>query len=379
MREGSLDTIAAKNVVGTGAAPGATLGVAVRTAEGWQHYSGAAGRFSIRDRTPVEPGTIYDLASVSKPLLAMLCAERVAKGRLDWDTKLSSLLIEMEGFAAGEASVEALLSHRGGLRAHVDLFRDHQAQQPINCRSMMRRAAAAMLPTSDAPMGTPPAVYSDLGYLLLGKALERLENERLDELLERFVTTPLGLEIRSSRLWLRQGLTPRAFAPTEQVSWRGGELVASTHDENAWAIAGHGFAGHAGLFGNVNALLTFGCRLCDAYNAPDPNWPASVFVRKMARAKPGTTQAIGFDTKAVQGASSTGDAFGPRTFGHLGFTGTSLWCDPDANIVVSLLTNRVNPRREPNPMREVRLNVHDQLFREGLLHRSPLIFPQTHG
>ena len=153
---------------------------------------------------------------------------------------------------------------------------------------------------------------------------------------------------------------PGPFAPTEDVAWRGGLVTGAVHDENAWALTGDGGSGHAGLFGTADAVLTFGCAVLDAldrrsgpFGGHDLGW--------LVRARPGGTLRAGFDGKNLEG-SSAGTRMGANSFGHLGFTGTSLWIDPDARIVVTLLTNRVNPTRDHVAIREARPWVHDLLW-----------------
>lgn len=368
-RHAALDRIAQEIIVDTGAAPGASLGVAVRVSEEWRVLTGAAGRLGIRDRTPVKPETIYDLASVSKPFLALLAAQLVEGGAFAWSTPLSALLTEACGRFAADATVEALLSHRAGLRPHAELFRTLQSKGVVSVSQLLRETAEAKAGNGLNKEGEFEPMYSDLGYILLAAGIARLLKAPLDDILERTTAGPLGVEVRSVRLWLKRAQPRAAFAPTEQAFWRGGELTACTHDENAWAIAGHGYAGHAGLFGDVNALLTFGRRLCEAYREPEQAWSGSSEIRRLATPKPGASLAIGFDTKAALGRSSTGPVFGRNTFGHLGYTGTSLWCEPNAEVVVSLLTNRVNLGREPNRLRDARPTVHDRLLEFALALR----------
>jgi CubicO group peptidase (beta-lactamase class C family) len=147
------------------------------------------------------------------------------------------------------------------------------------------------------------------------------------------------------------------FAPTETVAWRGGEVVGAVHDENAWAISGAGGSGHAGIFGTVGAVLAFGGAVLDRIDAPELAW--------LVRPRPGGTLCAGFDGKSPQG-SSAGERMGPRSVGHLGFTGTSLWIDPDAGVVVALLTNRVCPTRDNVAIRAARPWAHDALYEAAL-------------
>ena len=147
------------------------------------------------------------------------------------------------------------------------------------------------------------------------------------------------------------------FAPTETVAWRGGAVVGAVHDENAWALTGRGGSGHAGIFGTIDAVLAFGAAALEVFDAPDFAW--------MTRERPGGTLRAGFDGKSPD-ASSAGERMGPRSFGHLGFTGTSLWIDPDARTVVALLTNRVCPSRENVGIRTARPWAHDALYERAL-------------
>jgi CubicO group peptidase (beta-lactamase class C family) len=141
------------------------------------------------------------------------------------------------------------------------------------------------------------------------------------------------------------------FAPTETVAWRGGVVSGAVHDENAWALSALGGSGHAGVFGTVDGVLDFGLAVLADLDRLE--W--------LVRERPGGTLRAGFDGKSAEG-SSAGVRMGPRSFGHLGFTGTSLWIDPDAGVVVSLLSNRVCPTRDHVVIRSARPWAHDALF-----------------
>jgi CubicO group peptidase (beta-lactamase class C family) len=206
-------------------------------------------------------------------------------------------------------------------------------------------------------------VYSDLGFALVGLAVERLEGLPLDEIVEREVCTPLSLEVGSARLLLRRqiGFAARCMA-TETVPFRGGEVRGVVHDENAWALSGHGLSGHAGLFGTASSLARFGSALLDARLDRSRAWLDAASLAPLLEERPGGTLRAGFDGKSAD-QSSAGALAGPRSFGHLGFTGTSLWCDPDAERVLVLLTNRVCPTRNNSSIRAARPAVNDALSR----------------
>lgn len=295
----------------------------------------------------------FDLASVTKPFTAIA----FARSGVDPSAPLGSLLEEARGTVSEHVPIELFFAHRAGLEAHREFFRD----APFERAAVLRAAAEAR--RCDA-IGAPPEdgfspLYSDLGYLLAGEALARATgHEDAGAAIEKLVIEPLGLsaELGTARALERRGLDLGAIAaPTEEVRWRGGVVRGRVHDENAWAFAGAGGAGHAGLFGTVSAVAAFGVWLLDAIDDSEPSLVWTVTPR------PGGTLLAGFDGKSAIG-SSAGDLAGARTFGHLGFTGTSLWIDPAARHVAVALTNRVHPTRENVAIRTARPWIHDALW-----------------
>jgi len=333
-------------------------GVAPLVAAGWASWK--AGRW--REGTGGADGVLFDLASVTKPVLAV----GVARSGLSRTDKLGQHVKEARGTPTGGLPLELLLAHRAGLEAHVKLYEPLLAGGAIDRGEAFERAARARRVDAGEPTDSGFApIYSDLGYLLAGEALARFEGATdPDEVLAARVIAPLGLEgqLGSARQLEARGLDLRTIAaPTEDVPWRGGVIVGRVHDENAWALAPTGAPGHAGLFGDVSAVLRFGEAVLDALKgrvstlSGDLTW--------LVRERPGGTLRAGFDGKRApgEGPTSAGTVLGARAFGHLGFTGTSLWIDPDAEIVVSMLTNRVHPSRENVAIREARPWAHDAL------------------
>jgi CubicO group peptidase (beta-lactamase class C family) len=364
VRETSLDQLA-ERVVRAHVAPSATVAVAARAEGGWRC---AHGRFSKRDFA-FEP--IFDLASVSKPFVAVTAARLARAGIISLNEALGAYLPETATTESAALPLIAFLSHRAGLESHRTLFAPLVAERPFERDAALMEAASAR--RTDASGASPasgfPPLYSDLGYLLVGAALERVTNTPLDELIEREVARPLGLAVRSARLWLRsrERFTERVVE-TETVPFRGGAVRGVVHDENAWAFAGHGAAGQAGLFGDVQSVTRFGCALLDALSGRDASFLDRSEIDELVRPRPLGTLRAGFDGKSDTGSSAGSRASG-ATFGHLGFTGTSLWCDPVAERVVVLLSNRVCPTRDNLRIREARPRVHDELFAwaEGLV------------
>lgn len=150
--------------------------------------------------------------------------------------------------------------------------------------------------------------------------------------------------------------------PTEVVPWRGGVIRGVVHDENAWVLAGTGSAGHAGLFGDVWSLVRLGTAILDAWGGYKEQWLTRDDLEPLLRVRPGGSHRAGFDGRSVE-APSSGAFFGPATFGHLGFTGTSIWMDPDAELVGVLLTNRVHPSRAHDAIKIARPAAYDALYR----------------
>lgn len=361
--QGSLDAVSSllvRLVVGPQVAPAATAGYI--GISGPAHI-GCAGSLPGGGRAGT--GTVFDLASVSKPVVACTLCRLATRGVLPLETPLGEVLPEARGSRTERLPLELLLAHRAGLDAHRPLFaplfagRLLQRGRALALAADARRAECAGAPP---PEGFPP-LYSDLGYLLVGAALESATGEPLDELVAREVTRPLGLALGSARQLLSRrdsSAFPREVAPTEVVRARGGVVRGVVHDENAWALSGHAASGHAGLFGTVSDVLGFGQALLRAL-AGDGTWLPPGALWALVKPRPGGTLRAGFDGKSESG-SSAGTLAGPRTFGHLGFTGTSLWCDPEAGTAVALLTNRVYPTRENPRIRAARPAVHDALF-----------------
>jgi serine-type D-Ala-D-Ala carboxypeptidase len=345
----------AARIVADGVATNAAAGWAARRSDGQWHLS-AGG----------DTEAFFDLASLTKPMTAMSVARRGALR----SSPVSALLAASRGTPSELATVELLLAHRSGLEANLPLFRPLVDGRPVALEEALIEASCAR--RQDAP-GPVPAegfapVYSDLGYMLVGEAVAReLGASDMGEVIADLVVKPLGLEgqLGSARaleaLGERVGFS-RHVVPTEIVDWRGGAVRGRVHDENAFALRGDGACGHAGIFGTVSAVLAFGVAALDAIARGRGPLGGDDDLDWMIRPRHGGTLRAGFDGKSEGGGSTAGERAGPRTFGHLGFTGTSLWIDPDAEAVVVLLTNRVHPTRDNTSIRAARPVAHDALF-----------------
>lgn len=340
------------SVIADGVAPGAVLGVSYR---GCHSYHGS-GRLGLGDATRPDSSTIYDLASLTKVVglttVTMLAVER---GAIALD---SPVVHYLPAFHDGAVTVRHLLTHSSGL----------PAWRPLHQETTSRAAALALVDTTR--LVTAPGdsfVYSDLGAILLTQVMERTLGARMDELVERLITRPLRLE--DTRYLPPDGWRPR-IAPTENDPWRGRILRGEVHDENAARL--DGVSGHAGLFGSARDLLRFGDWLlsgigdqvdapgCDPRALPDPPKLVGEFIVRQ-ELPPGSSRALGWDTPS--GVSSAGTILGARSFGHTGFTGTSIWIDPSRGLVIVLLANRVHPTRDNPRFGPVRGGIADQVAR----------------
>lgn len=313
--------------------------------------------------------SLFDLASVSKLFVATAFMTLVEEKAVQLDQPVGSVLPRFSGprstapyedplrpgqmipsafpgavVDAAAVTFRHLLAHNSGLPAWNPLFRLPDAESA-------RQAALA----SDFfyPTGAR-VVYSDIGLILLGMALERLTGLRLDEVVARRVTRPLGLR---STVYLPIGekhWDTTAFAPTEQCPWRGRRIVGEVDDENAARLGG--IAGHAGLFATAADLARFGQVFIDG-GAPLLR-PESVAEMTRLQAQDGDLRrGLGFALWSPDSSHSS-HPFSPSTFGHTGFTGTSLWIDPERRLVTALLTNRVYFGRNPAGISDYRLRVH---------------------
>jgi CubicO group peptidase (beta-lactamase class C family) len=367
MRQLDLDSIAERLVVLPGVSPCAVVAVGVRIGASWRFAAGAAGQRSANHPGHVDPETPFDLASVTKPFVASTAARLVKRGAIHWESKLEDVVPELADTASASAPLVDLLSHRAGLEDHRALYLPLLRGASVDPVEALRTTANARRPECE---GTRPGdgfapLYSDLGYLLAGTVLTRAAGKPLAELVDAEVARPLGLDVGAACWWLERESDFRArVAPTEVVEFRGGEIIGEVHDENAWALSGLGMSGHAGLFGRARGVLKFGACVLDALGGRRDDWLGRGDVEPLVRVRPGGTLRAGFDGRAETG-STAGSRFGPRTFGHLGFTGTSLWCDPDEELVSVILTNRVNPTRNNIAIRAVRPALGDALFEAG--------------
>ncbi len=331
--------------------PGASLAV---THRGALVASQGFGRFTYEDSPEVRPDTIFDLASVTKVVattaMAMLLYER---GKLSLDEPLAATLPDFVTLAPKQqqadrrrVTLRMLLAHSSGLPAYEKLFEFAKTREEL-----LRAALTARLTTPGSH-----AAYSDLGFILLGEVLEKKAGESLDCFTEREIFTPLGMS--------RTRFNPPAewkpnVPPTEDdCTFRRRVIQGEVNDENASVMGG--FAGHAGVFAPATDIARFA--ECMLRGGAPIFQPETLKLFTQRDSTPGTTRALGWDTPS-RPASSSGKYFSDVSFGHLGFTGTSLWIDPEKQLSLTLLTNRTWPDRSSQLIREFRPRVHDAIVK----------------
>jgi beta-N-acetylhexosaminidase len=313
------------------------------------------GRQTYDSKSPaVNVDTIYDAASLTKPVVtATLVSMQVEAGRIGLDLPVARYIPEWNNGPNPDwrktVTVRNLLTHSSGLPAHQDYFLTlHSNREFI--------AAICKEPLEYAP-GTK-TIYSDLGFILLGEIVERSTGKAVDQLARDQIFAPLDL---SSTMFNPPKNLLNRIAPTENdTAFRKRLIRGEVHDENAFAMGG--VAGHAGMFSTASDLAVFCQMLLNGgiYGHHRLLTRATISQFTAPQAVAGNTRTLGWMTPTPN--SSSGQYFSPRTFGHLGFTGTSIWIDPDRQLFVILLTNRVNPTRENDKIAAVRPAVHDAVI-----------------
>jgi beta-N-acetylhexosaminidase len=329
--------------------PGASIAIGHR---GQLVFQRAYGKLDYSASSPsVTTETIYDLASLTKVVTATTLAMQLfERGQLKLEHPVSRFHPFFSTENRDRITVRHLLTHSSGLPAYLPLYKDLQGKQEFVQRILQ-------VPLESEP-GTK-AVYSDLGIILLGDIIERVTGKRLDQLATEQIFQPLGM---THSLFNPGGSVRKRIAPTENDPWRGRLLQGEVHDENAYAMGG--VSAHAGLFGDSGDLAIF-CQMLLNGGVYDHRFVvrrSSVETFTARQNLPqGSSRTLGWDTPSD--GSSAGNLLSPSSFGHTGFTGTSIWIDPSRELFIILLTNRVHPTRENNAIREVRRLVADAVVR----------------
>lgn len=333
-----------------GGFPGASVVVG---RDGYSVFEKGFGRLDWRDGSPAVRAdrTIYDLASLTKVVATTTAAMLLYdEGRLDLDAPVSSYLPGFSGGDKDRVTVRHLLTHRSGLPAGRQLWR--LANSPSSARW-----AVVATPLVCAPGSC--FIYSDLGADVLGWTIEAIAGVPLDEFVQQRVFGPLGM---SDTFFRPADSLDYRIAPTEIAPPRGYPLRGEVHDENAFVLGG--VAGHAGLFSTAADLSVFAQMMLNGgqYDGVRiiSDSTVALFTRRAGGINAGGSRALGWDT--ADGDGSSGVYLTSAAYGHTGFTGTSMWIDPERQMFVVLLTNRVHAARAKRPGRviaDVRADLSD--------------------
>jgi CubicO group peptidase (beta-lactamase class C family) len=369
-------------LVGEGLARGVFPGAVVAVLRGRDRlvYEAFGHAQVVPWRRPMTPETVFDLASLTKPIAtATAVLQLCERGALDLDARVAAYL---PAFAAGgkhDVTIRHLLAHTSSLPAWELLYLPGRSGASGAAVRPCRTIAQAVTRICAMPVDEPPGrrvVYSDLGFIVLGFLVERLAGTSLQAYTRRFVFGPLAMEhtrFAPPRAWwprcaaTEEGNAYERVKAAEQglgrwFGWRKTVLRGQVHDGNAWYVGG-GVAGHAGLFGTAADLCRFSAALLRGGAIGGRRILARATVAEAIRDQaPGLNpgrRGLGW---ALAGWTFAGTRASPAAFGHTGFTGTSLLVDPERDLIVVLLTNRVHPSAHGTGLLEFRPAFHDAVI-----------------
>jgi len=336
--------------------PGAAIGVSLWNGNEYErniyHYGLAQ---SCLERIRLTRNTFFDLASLTKPLATVpALLSLMEEGSITWKTNLGNIFPTEIPEDKINISIKQLMSHCSGLPAHKNYFNSllHLSEN---------RKEAIFYWIVNEKLIYPPGkdtLYSDLGFMLLGFILEKITEKNIDEYVKKNIYQPLNLQ--KSLIFTENKKKGIRYAATEKCPWTGKILSGKVHDDNCRALGG--VAGHAGLFGTIEGVVQW----CEQFlsqlkeRTEHPSY-GNEKVRLAVTKENNSGWTPGFDTPSESGSSS-GRFFSSSSFGHLGFTGTSFWIDPQKELIVVLLTNRVHLNRNNELIKKFRPFFHDTVM-----------------
>jgi CubicO group peptidase (beta-lactamase class C family) len=344
-----------ESAVSNGVFPG---GVLLVSQDGDVLIHQAFGQADLITGTPVSTRTLFDLASLTKPLATTPAVMKLMeRALLSLDHTLGDVMAPCKGADKTGISVRQLLYHNSGLPDYRPYFKELAEEDPS------RRRALILARILDEPLAYPigkKVVYSDLGFMLLRGVIETVSGRRLDDMVQKEIYLPLQLKDLFF-VDLEKPPPVDGFAATETCPWRQTRIRGVVHDENAYIVGG--VDGHAGLFGTAADVHCLLMEMLDTYlGNPSHHIFQPDLLKEFLDYGKGTERALGFDRPAENGSAS-GCRFSQNSVGHLGFTGTSFWMDLDRSIIIILLTNRVHPSRDNEKVRGFRPVLHDAVMK----------------
>ncbi len=337
----------------------AGLAVSSRFKEHLRDVFISVGRSGEQDDEEVDETTIFDLASLTKPLVTLPSVLHLLDmGKISWNEPLDSLLERSLGDPFSRVDLYSLLCHCSGFAAHRKYWEKLISLEGKSKKEWLLNKI--LQEKSEYKKGTSH-LYSDVGYILLGYVVEIKSGLDLDDYWEKNIAEPVGVE---KTLFFNPQKKQRkvgGLVSTGYCSWSKEPLTGLVHDENCRALGG--VAGHAGLFGSLQGVLKLCQEYLHLYHHRKSRLPFSSETFARAAARVGESDwSCGFSMVSPAGSSS-GRYFSKKSIGHLGFTGVSFWIDVDKEVVVSLLTNRVKQGPGMEGIRKVRPLLHDAVMR----------------
>ena len=316
---------------------------------------GQANRFNGQ---PMTRQTVFDLASLTKPLATTLAVARLVDlGEIVLDWPVATWLPVLSGTDKAAITPRQLLTHRSGLPAHRLFYMTLKSMPPAS------RKATVLDLLLRVPLVNPPGqtiLYSDLGFMLLCRLIERMAGCSMDRFLADEIYGPMGIHDLFFVDLYSGTLPQRPFAATELCPLRNRLLVGEVHDDNAWFVGG--VDGHAGLFGTAQAVFDLLRKLAGGLRGDSKTTVfSSSILEKMLQSNENHHFSLGFDRPSAE-KSSAGRYFSKETVGHLGYTGVSFWMDLKTDMTVILLANRVHPFRWHNQLAGFRPRIHDRIM-----------------
>ncbi len=325
--------------------------------DGKKIFEKCAGLTSVEEGRPMSPDTLFDLASLTKPLATTPTLLALLEGEsLGFDRKVSYFLGDVND-RMGDITLSQLMTHTSGLPPVPEIFRLFRSESEINEEKALARLYS-LIPEKEP--GTE-VIYSCTGYILLTQIIRKIAGCSLKSAFRRLIIEPSGIE---DLLFTPGPEDKERCAPTEYCPWRKRALKGEVHDENSWCLGGEG--GNAGLFGTAEAVTAIsdmflhegvlrGKQLLKPEHAALMRTPQNGSVRP--------PRAFGFLTQCDD--SFAGPGFSRKAFGHTGFTGTSLWIDPDRRLKVTAFTNRVHYGRDytAEKIKKFRFDLHQAILK----------------
>jgi serine-type D-Ala-D-Ala carboxypeptidase len=362
---------ALREAVAQGTFPGAVL--LVGRSEEIIYERAFGSRSLVPAKTPMREDMIFDLASLTKPLATTLAIMLLAKEKkIHLDDRVTRFVPSFGVSDKSPITLRQLLNHSSGLPAWKPYFEEIVQEEKsgrINSLGSQDAKRHVFDRIHREELLSPPgaqSLYSDLGFMILGEIVELVSGSSLDRFCYDAIFKPCGLRSMSfiDLTQLRAGeirTMEEMIVPTEYCPWRKKILCGEVHDDNAYVIGG--VAGHAGLFASARDIHLLLARMARCLGGKDDFLPRSLVEEFLTKDKivKDSTRALGWDTP-TRHKSASGNYFSPRSVGHLGFTGPSVWWDLEKNCHIILLNNRVHPTRKNDKIKDFRPHIHDLIM-----------------